>query len=155
MRDDIKTCAPRPECLCMLIERKASLVSGYLLISEKMLEEISRGMNDRMEYFISGRFACMTDIKKMDRAIESRMNSEKEQRMCKTDVLRGEFAGRMAIINNLYEKIRAIDAEVTGLVKKECDSIKAKILKMNNAGQAAKGYGTNGKRTPLYFDKRK
>lgn len=152
---DISAFSLQPEYLHLLMERKASLVSGYFSISEAMYKELLQGKDAGIDCFISERQNCMNNIKKIDRSIEKLMRAEKGGLKGISGDFKDAFACYLIRIKTLMEKNAAIDAEVIGMVKEKCRKIKAELLAINNAGQAAKGYGTKNKYIPMYLDARK
>lgn len=145
----------QPEHLCLLMEQKASLVSGYFSISEAMYEELLQGKDAGIDCFISKRQNCMNNIKKTDRSIEKWMKTKRDGLKGIPGDFKDAFAGYLAHIKTLLEKTAAIDAEVIGMVKEKCRNIKAELLTINNAGQAAKGYRMKSKYIPMYLDEKK
>lgn len=133
--------------ICLLLERKSSLIEGYLSVSEKMRESLAPGKDAEIDAFISKRREFINKIRIIDRSLNDFSGVP--------DDFKNVFNGYSGHIKILLGKIAGIDADVTGIVKEKCRAIKAELLEMNKAGQAAKGYGKNGKYVPVYLDDRK
>ena len=101
---------------------------------------------------LSKRQDCINKIQKTNMSVQKIMNTGAEELSRISNDLKAKLDGYLHSIKSLLERIAPVDAEVMVMVKEESRVIKAELLKISNARQAAKGYGTKGKYSPKYLD---
>lgn len=134
------------------MEQKISLMTRYLSITKTMKETFMLKKEINMGNLLSKRQDCINKIQKIDLSVQKIMNTGAEQLSCISDELKSSLDGYLHSIKSLLEQITPIDAEVMVIVKEESRGVKAELLKISNARQAAKGYGSKGMNIPAYMD---
>jgi hypothetical protein len=141
--------------LCLFMEQKISLMTRYLSITKTMKETFMLKKEINLGNLLSKRQDCINKIQKTDLSVKKIMNTGAEELSRISDELKNSLDGYLHTIKSLLEQIAPIDSEVMVMVKEESRGIKAELLKISNARQGAKGYGTKGKHTPMYLDARR
>ena len=145
----------QPEHLCLYMEQKVSLMTQYLSITKTMKETFMLKKEINLGNLLSKRQDCINKIQKIDLSVKKIMNTGAEELSRISDELKSSLDGYLLSIKSLLERIAPLDSEVMVMVKEESRGIKAELLKISNARQAAKGYGSNEKRIPMYMDARR
>lgn len=138
--------------LCLFMEQKVSLMTQYLSITKTMKETFMLKKEINLRELLSKRQDCIYKIQKIDLSVQKVMNTGAEELSRISNDLKSTLDGYLRSIKSLLELIAPVDAEVMVMVKEESRGIKAELLKISNARQAAKGYGTKGKYSPRYLD---
>ena len=142
----------QPNHLCLFMEQKISLMTQYLSITKTMKETFMLKKEINMGDLLSKRQDCINKIQKTNMSVQKIMNTGAEELSRISNDLKAKLDGYLHSIKSLLERIAPVDAEVMVMVKEESRVIKAELLKISNARQAAKGYGTKGKYSPKYLD---
>ncbi len=141
--------------LRLFMEQKVLLLTQYLSITRTMKETFMLKKETDLLKLLSKRQDCINSIQKTDLSVQKIIHKGAEELSRISDELKSSLDGYLHTIKSLLEQIVPIDAEVMVIVKEESRGIKAELLKISNARQGAKGYGTKGKHTPIYLDARR
>jgi hypothetical protein len=138
--------------LCLFMEQKVSLMTQYLSITKTIKETFMLKKEINLIELLSKRQDCINKIQKTDLSVQKIMNTGAEELSRISDEFKKSLEGYLHSIRSLLERIAPIDAEVMVMVKEESRGIKAELLKISNARQAAKGYGSKEMNIPIFMD---
>ena len=130
-------------------------MTQYLSITRTMKETFMLKKETSLVDLLSKRQDCINKIQKTDLSVQKIMNTGTEELSRISGDLKNSLDGYQHSIKSLLELISPVDDEVMVMVKEESRGIKAELLKINNARQGAKGYGTRGMYNPRYLDARR
>jgi hypothetical protein len=134
------------------MEQKISLMTRYLSVTKTMKETLVSKNEIKLGDLLSKRQDCINRIQKIDFSVQKAINHGKEELSLVPNGIKAALDGYRQSIKSLLEQITPVDAEIMVLVREVSHDIKAELLKISNARQAAKGYGLKKMNIPVYMD---
>ena len=126
--------------ICSFLEKKVTLFSRYLSLTERMNAALGKEEKD-LHDLISKRQSCMEKIAKIDLSMQQTVGAGPDKQNLILPKFKGLIDGYLKKLKSIMETIELLDREVTAVVKQEVKNIKADLLNRRNIRQAARGYG--------------
>ena len=127
--------------ICSFLEKKSILLEQYLFLSKKMKDFCGDDGNSSLGSLVSKRQECINKIEKIDLSISRIVKEGSDKIFHISKKFKGMIDHYLSNIRSVVVKVEQLDGELMVMIKEEGDSIKAEILKMQNARQAVRGYG--------------
>ncbi len=140
--------------ICSFLEKKVTLFSRYLSLTERMNAALGEEDKD-LKDLISQRQGCMEKIEKIDMSMQQTAGAGPDKYNLIPPPFKGLIDGYLKKLKSIMETIERLDREVTTVVKKEVENIKTDLLNMRKVRQAARGYGGRFGNPARFLDTRR
>ena len=140
--------------ICSFLEKKVTLFSRYLSLTERMNAAIGEEEKD-LKDVISKRQGCMEKIDKIDLSMQHAVGAGPDKYNLISPKFKGLIDGYLKKLKSIMETVELQDREVAAVVKQEVENIKTDLLNMRNVRQAARGYGGRVGRPARFLDTRR
>ena len=140
--------------ICSFLEKKVTLFSRYLSLTERMNAALGEEEKD-LKDLISERQGCMEKIEKIDLSMQQTIGAGPDKHYLIPPQFKGLIDGYLKKLKNIMATVELLDREVTAVVKQEVENIKTDLLNMRNVRQAARGYGGRIEHPARFLDTRR
>jgi len=140
---------------CLLLERKLTLFSRYLSVTEKMKAALGEKEESSLGSLIPIRQDLIHKIDKIDLAIKGTMPIIPDRNSLISENFKGMTAGYLRKLKTIMDTVEPLDRDLMVMVKREGDSIKTDLLRKQKVRQAAKGYGSFKQNHAKFLDTRR